>query len=293
LLYVSRSTRTQVIDCASGKVVQTIPDTAGVHGIALAPKLQRGFTSNGQGNSVTVFDLKTFAVLGTVKVGNNPDCILYDASSGKILTFNGHGSNVSVFDASTGFASPQITTIPLPGKPEFAATDEQGHIFVNLEDQSEIAVIDAKTWKVVNVWKLDGGEEPSGLAIDAVHHRLFAGCHNEVMAVVDSQTGKTLATPPIGKGVDACGFDPGTGEAFASCGDGTLTVVKETSPGKFEVTQKVPTHAGARTMGLDPTTHTIYMPTAEMLPAAPATNSSRPARPSPKPDSFMIVVVSH
>jgi DNA-binding beta-propeller fold protein YncE len=177
--------------------------------------------------------------------------------------------------------------IPLDGKPEFAATDGVGRIFVNLEDKSAIAVIDPKELKVVDTWKLEGGDGPSGLAIDAEHHRLFSGCDNELMVIVDSQTGKTLGTVPIGKGVDACGFDPGTGEAFASCGDGTLTVVKEDSTGKFAVQQTVKTRRGARTMALEPATHTIYLPTAEFEEAQAGAR-----RPTPKPGTFMLVVVA-
>jgi len=201
-----------------------------------------------------------------------------------VFAFNGRSNDATVIDA----ASPDgpTTRIELDGKPEFAGTDGQGHVYVNIEHKSEVAKIDVASLKVVNTWKIEGGEEPSGLAVDAANHRVYTGCHNKVMAVLDTETGKTLATLPIGSGVDACAFDAGTGNAFASCGDGTLTVAKETAPGKFEVVQTVRTRAGARTMALDSNTHKAYLPTAEF---------ERPAgggRPAMKPGSFQIMVVS-
>lgn len=287
LLYVTRQSHVQVVSTDTGKVVADIKDTQGVHGVALAPELNRGFSSNGQAGSVTVFDLKTHKELGKVPAGQNPDAIIYDPASKKVLAFNGRSHDVTAFDAAAEpGAGTHPTRIPLDGKPEFAVADGEGRVFVNLEDKSSIVVIDTKAMKVADVWKIEGGEEPSGLALDAAHHRLFAGCGNDVMAVVDTESGKTLGTVPIGKGVDACGFDPGTGEAFASCGDGTLTVIKETSPGKFGVEQTVRTRQGARTMALDPSTHSVYLPTAEFPPAGGQ------GRPAPRPGSFMIVVVS-
>jgi DNA-binding beta-propeller fold protein YncE len=235
-----------------------------------------------------VFDLKTFKELGRVPVGQNPDAIIYDPSSKKVMAFNGRGKDVTVVDpAARPGPAAVVGHVALDGKPEFAVADGEGHVYVNLEDKSAIVQIDSATMKVLATWKIDGGESPSGLAIDPANHHLFAGCDNHVMAVVDSQTGKTLGTVPIGEEVDACGFDPGTGEAFASCGDGTLTVVKESSPGKFEVEQTVHTRTGARTMALDPGAHVIYLPTAEFA-EAPAEGK----RPALKPDSFMLVVVS-
>jgi DNA-binding beta-propeller fold protein YncE len=277
-----------VIDTQSGKVVADLKDTPGVHGVALAPDVNRGFTSNGRADNVSIFDLKTNQPLGNIATGKNPDAIMYDPFSKTILAFNGRSDDVTVIDADAAPGSKAKATIALGGKPELAASDNAGHVYINLENKSEVAVIDTKDWKVTDHWKIEGGEEPSGLALDAEHHRLFAGCGgNNVMAILDTQSGKTLATLPIGKGVDGCGFDPGTGEAFASCGDGTLTVIKETSTGKFEVTQKVETRRGARTMCVDPTTHTIFLPTAEFPPQQP----NEKGRPQPKPDSFMIVVV--
>jgi len=287
LLYVPRQTHTQILNADTGDVVADLKDTPGVHGVALVPEAKRGFTSNGVGNSVTVFDLKTHQVLGKIPAGQKPDAIIYDPGSKKVLAFNGKSNDVTVIDPAADLTAP-TGRIALDGAPEFAAADGKGRVYVNLEDKSSIAVLDIAAMKVSAVWKIEGGEEPSGLAIDVANHRLYSGCHNQVMAVIDTETGKTLATVAIGKGVDACAFDPSTGEAFASCGDGTLTVAKETSSGKFEVVQVVQTRPGARTMALDPTTHTIYLPTAEFPKAAPAKGS----RPVPVAGTFMIVVVS-
>lgn len=288
MLYVPRQSHTQVINAQTGAIVGDLKETPGVHGVALAPDFDRGFTSNGPGKSVTVFDLKTLNVLGTVPAGEGPDAIIYDPGSKKVLAMNGRSRDVTVIDpaAEPGPAA-AIGRVPLDGRPEFAAADGKGRVYVNLEDKSSVAVIDTNSWKVLDVWKIEGGDGPSGLAIDAAKGRLFAGCGNHVMAVLDTHTGKTLATIPIGNGVDACGFDPQTGEAFASCGDGTLTVARETAPEKFEVIQKVQTRPGARTMTLDPTTHTVYLPTAEFDQPTPGQR-----RPPMKPGTFMIVVVS-
>jgi DNA-binding beta-propeller fold protein YncE len=287
LLYVSRQTHTQILRAGSGEVVADLKDTPGVHGVALVPELSRGFTSNGKGNSVTIFNLKTNAVLGTSKTGENPDAILYDPASKKLFTFNGKSQDATVLDPAAEPGAAAVATIPLGDKPEFAQSDGKGHVYVNLEGKSSVVEIDTNAMKVANTWKIEGGDGPSGMAIDVAHHRLFCGCDNEIMAVVDTQTGKTLATVPIGKGVDACGFDPGTGEAFASCGDGTLTVIRETSPGKFEVVQTVKTRPSARTMALDLTTHTIYLPASELEELKPGEK-----RAASKPGSFMIVVVA-
>lgn len=286
-LYVPRQTHMQVIRTDTGELVGDLKDTPGVHGVAIVPDVNRGFTSNGKDGTVTVFDLKTLKIEGTVKAGQNPDAILYDPASKKVLCFNGKSNDATVIDPKAEPAKAAVATIALGGKPELAVSDGKGRVYVNLEDKSAVAVIDMKQMKVTDTWKIEGGEEPSGLAIDTKHHRLFAGCANQVMAVLDAKTGKTLATVPIGKGVDGCAFDLGTGEAFASCGgDGVLTIVKETSAGKFEVVQTVQTQRGTKTLALDPTTHTIYLPTAEFLEAAAG------SRPTIKPDTFMIVVVA-
>lgn len=285
VVYVTRQTHVQVVSTEDGKVVADLGEMRGNHGVALAPEQSRGFVSDGQSNAVVVFDTKTYKEIGKVPTGQNPDAIIYDPGSHKVMAFDGRGKDVTVIDPAAEPGPGAIAGhILLDGKPEFAASDGQGHVYVNLEDKSSVVQIDSASMKVTATWKIDGGEGPSGLAIDPAHHHLFSGCDNKVMAIIDTESGKTLGTVPIGEGVDACGFDPGTGEAFASCGDGTLTVVKEAEGGKFEVEQTVQTRRGARTMALDPSTHTIYLPTAELM------ESGR--RPQAKPDSFMLVVVS-
>jgi DNA-binding beta-propeller fold protein YncE len=289
-LYVSRATRVMVFDADSGAQVGEIPNTEGVHGIAIASELGRGFTSNGRSSTITIFDLKTLKVIDQVKsTGENPDAILYDGASRRVFAFNGRTNNATALDAATG----QVAgTIPLGGKPEFATSDGQGRVFVNLEDKSAIAVIDSKKLSVEKQWPLAPCEEPSGMAIDRAHKRLFAGCGNKMMAVVDFGSGKVTATVPIGEGVDANGFDPGTGLAFSSNGDGTLTVAQGDGHDKYSVVQTVQTQRRARTMALDEKTHTVFLPAADFGPSpSPTTETPRP-RPSMVPGSFVIVVVS-
>ncbi|HLW52308.1 MAG TPA: YncE family protein [Candidatus Angelobacter sp.] len=288
-LFISRGTRVQVVDPAKGTVIAEIPDTAGVHGIALAHDLGKGFTSNGRENTVTVFDLKSLKETSKIKIegGENPDAILYDPASKRVFTFNGRSKNATVIDAENGA---QVLTIPLDGKPEFAASDGKGTVFVNIEDKSELVAIDAKKGAVISTWPLTGCEEPSGLAIDQKHHRLFAGCHNKVMAVVNAEDGKVITTVPIGQGVDANAFDPGTELAFSSNGDGTLTVVHEDSANKFKVVQNAETQRGARTMALDTSTHDVYLVTAEFDEQPPAEGQTRPRR-TMKPGSFTLLVM--
>ncbi|HEY6309126.1 MAG TPA: YncE family protein [Candidatus Angelobacter sp.] len=288
-LFISRATRVQVVDPAKGTVIAEIPDTTGVHGIALAQDLGKGFTSNGRDNSVTVFDLKTLKETAKIKTegGENPDSILYDPASKRVFTFNGRSKNASVIDAEKGTL---VGNIPLDGRPEFAAADGKGKVYVNIEDKSELSQIDAKTASVVNTWPLTGCEEPSGLAMDQKHRRLFSGCHNKVMAVTDADTGKVIATVPIGQGVDANGFDPGTDLAFSSNGDGTLTVVHEDAPDKFTVVQNADTQRGARTMALDTNNHDVYLVTAEIEEKPPAEGQTRPQR-SMKAGTFTLLVM--
>lgn len=288
-LYVSRGTHVLVLDLDSGKTVGDIPDTQGVHGIALAPDLGKGFTSNGREGTVTIFDIKTLAPTGSkVKAGENPDAILYDPASKRVFTFNGRSHDSTAIDAATGKV---LGTIPLDGKPEFAASDAQGEIFVNIEDKSELDAIDPNKLEVKAKWPLAPCTEPSGLSIDRKNRRLFVGCDNKMMAVVDADSGKVLATPAIGQGVDATAFDDATGLAFASCGEGVLTVVKEESPSKFEVAENVPTQRGARTMALDAKTHTVYTVTANFGERPPATADNPHPRPPMVPDSFVVLVV--
>ena len=288
-LYVSHATHVAVIDTKTNTVVGDIPNTLGVHGIALAPKLGRGYTSNGRANTVTVFDLKTLKMLDTVPVqGTNPDAILFDPYSERVFTFNGRSSNATAIDAKTNAV---IGTIPLEGKPEFAVTDLHGKIYVNIEDKSQVKEFDAKTLKVLSTWSLAPGEEPSGLAIDRKHSRLFSVCGNKMMIVLDAKSGKVVASVPTGAGTDAAAFDPGTEFAFASNGEGTLTVVHEDSPGKFSVVENVATQRGSRTMALDDVTHRLYLSGA-LFGATPAPTAERPRpRPSMEPDSFMVLVL--
>jgi len=287
-LYISRSTHVTVIDADSGKPVGDIPDTPGVHGIALAPELGRGFTSNGREGTVTIFDLTTLKPITKVKVGENPDAILFDPMTNRVFTFNGRSNDSTAIDAATGNV---VGKIPLEGKPEFAVSTGTGELFVNLEDKSELLSLDPKDLKVKSRWPLAPCQEPSGLALDARNRRLFAGCDNKMMAVVNADTGKVITTLPIGDGVDANGFDPETGFAFASCGEGVLTVAHEDSPDKFSVVQNVPTKKGARTMAVDPKTHNVFLVTAKFgTPPAPTSTQPHP-RPPILPDSFVVLVV--
>lgn len=289
-LFISRGTHVMVIDANSGKTLGDIPDTPGVHGIALAPEFNRGFTSNGREGTVTIFDLKTLAVITKVKdVGQNPDAILYDPATKRVFTMNGRSHDSTAIDAATGNI---VGKIPLDGKPEFGVSTGAGEIFVNIEDKSELTAIDSQNLKVKSVWPLAPCESPSGLAIDAKNRRLFSGCDNKLMAVTNADTGKVITTLPIGDGVDADRFDPETQLAFASCGEGVLAVVKEESAEKFSVLDSVPTQRGARTMALDPKTHTIYLVTAQFGPPPPPTAEHPNPRPTMLPNSFVVLVLS-
>lgn len=286
-LFISRGTRVDVLDVDSGKIVGTIPDTPGVHGIALAPELGDGFTSNGQAGTVTIFDMKTLQPIGHAQAGQNPDAIVYDPATKRVFTMNGLSKDSTAIDAVTGTV---LATISLGGKPEFATADGAGHIYVNLEDKSEIQQIDSKALVVTATWPLAPCESPSGMAIDAAHRRLLSGCHNKVMAVVDADSGKVVASPPIGLGVDANQFDPGTGFAFSSNGSGTLSVIHEDAPDQFTAVEEVPTQTGARTMTLDPKTHEVFLVTAQFAPPPAATPDNPRPRGGMVPDSFVVLV---
>src|SRR3984957_15163017 len=289
-VYISRGTHVMVLDADSGKSVGDIADTPGVHGIALAPELGRGFTSNGREGTVSIFDLKTLATSSKVKVGDNPDAILYDPATKRVFTFNGRSQDSTAIDATSGKV---LGTIKLDGKPEFAASDGKGGLWVNIEDKSELVSIDPNKLEIKSKWPLAPCTEPSGLSLDKKNRRLFVGCGNKMMAVVDADSGKVLATPAIGEGVDATAFDDETGLAFASCGgDGVLTVVNPESPDKFSVAENVPTQAGARTMALDSKTHNVYVVTAKFGPPPAATADNPHPRRSILPDSFVVLVVS-
>jgi len=284
-LYVSHSSMALVVDLKTGKQVGKIPDTNGIHGIAIATSLNKGFTSNGRDSSVTVFDLKTLETTGKIKVtGKNPDAILYDAFSQKLFTFNGGSSNATVIDPKLNKV---IGTIKLDGKPEFPASDGNGKIYVNIEDKSEISVINAATLKVEKTWSIAPGEEPSGLALDKETHRLFSVCGNKLMVISDAEAGKVVTTLPIGDRCDGVAFDPSLKRAYSSNGDATITVVQEENKDSFKVIETIVTQKGARTIAIDKTTHHLYLPSAEFEPAPEGTR-----RPAMKPGTFVVLEVA-
>jgi hypothetical protein len=282
-LYVSHATHVVVVDIDAGKVVGDIPDTQGVHGIAIAPDLSRGFTRNGRANTVTIFDLKTLKPIGQVATGENPDAIRYESVSGRVFTFNGRSKNSTAIDAKTGTVA---GTIALGGKPEFAVADGKGKVYANIEDTSEIVEVDAVKLMVTKRYSLAPCQDPSGLAIDAKSRRLFSVCGNRLMAVSDPDSGKVVATPAIGAGPDGVAFDPGTGYVFSSNGDGTLTIVQQTGV-KWDVVENIATERGARTIAVDEKTHKVYLPTAKTA-SGPGTGGGRAAY---LPDSFKLLVV--
>jgi YVTN family beta-propeller protein len=288
-LFISRGTHVMVLDLKTDKLAADIPDTPGVHGIAIANDLNRGFISNGRANTATIFDLKTLKVISQVKTGENPDAILYDPASKRVFTFNGRSKDATVIDAKTGEVA---GTIPLGGKPEFSRADGKGMVYANIEDTGEVVEIDSKKMTVTRRFSIKPGEEPSGMGLDVAHHLIYSVCGNKLMTVLDIPTGKVIATVPIGEGTDGAGYDPATGFAFSSNGgDGTLTVVKQTAPGKFEAVETATTQRGARTMTIDPKTHLIYLPTAEFEPAPATAPGGARQRPAMVKDSFVILVV--
>jgi DNA-binding beta-propeller fold protein YncE len=285
-VYVTHGTHVVVLDADSDAVVGDIPDTPGVHGVALAPDLGRGFTSNGKANTVTIFDLKTLMPISTVKSGSaNPDAIYYDAASKRVFVFNGRTANAVAINATDGKVA---GTIAVGGKPEFAAGDDQGHVYVNVEDKSQLLEIDAQKLSVLHRWPLPGCKEPSGLAIDQKNHRLFSVCGNKKMMVVNSDTGKVVATPAIGEDPDAAGFDPETQLVFSSNGEsGDLTVIHEDSADKYTVLDNVPTKKYARTMAIDLKTHNIFLPIANFESTIPKGEEEPPM----KPNTFGVLLV--
>jgi DNA-binding beta-propeller fold protein YncE len=287
-LFLSRGTHATVIDLGRDSVIGDIPNTTGIHGVALAPDLNRGFTSNGRDSSVTIFDYKTLAPITTIKIpAVNPDEILYDPTTKRVFTFNGGTKNATAIDGASGKV---IGNVDLGGSPEAAVVDG-GRIYVDIEDKNEIAVFDPSTLAVQARWDLAPCDGPTGLAIDRGHRRLFAGCGNKTMAIVDMANGKVIATVPVGAGVDGAGFDPGSQNAFTSNGEGTVTVVHEDTPDKYSVVETVPTQRGARTMDVNPLTHRIYTVSADYGPA-PAPTADRP-RPRPPiiPGTFVVIEV--
>ena len=288
-LYVSHGTQVEVLDIDHGSIVGRIPDTQGVHGIAIAADLGRGFTSNGRTSTITIFDLKSLHPIEEVKsTGENPDAIIYDPASRRVFAFNGRSGSATAIDARSGKVA---GSVELGGKPEFAAADGTGQVFVNLEDKSMVVKLDSRKLAVEQKWPLAPCEEPSAMAIDRKNHRLFIGCGNKLMAVVNANSGRVITTLPIGDHVDAAAFDPQTGLAFASNGDGTLTVIHQDSPDRYSVVENAKTQAGARTMALDPKTHDVFLSVAEYGPApAPTAAQPKPKRPL-LPGSFKILVM--
>jgi DNA-binding beta-propeller fold protein YncE len=288
-LFVPRSTHTLIIDADSGKTLGDIPGQKNAHGVAIVPQVGRGFISDGGGEgAIIIFDLKTYAVLGKITAQPDADGIIYDPSVGRVLVVSGDGGTLMSIKPDIDPASGKIEApIDLGGKPEFLATDGNGKAYINLEDKDNVAVVDLKARKVIAHWPVAPGGSPVGMAIDTKTHRLFIGCRKpQKMIVMSTDDGKVIADLPIGAGVDATKVD--AGQAFASCRDGSLAVVGETSPGKFEIVQTVKTPTGARTMGIDTSTHRIYLPTAEFEEPKPGATG----RPAMKPGSFMIVVVA-
>jgi len=282
-LYVARANRVQIVDVEQGKLLSEIEKTPGVHGVALAPKHDKGFVSNGGDSTVTVFDLKTLKETARVKVGNRPDAIIYDPATDRVFTFNAGSRDATAIDAASNAVA---GTVKLGDKPESAVADEKGMIYVNLENKSEIAAFDAKALEVKNTWPLGEGKRAVGLAMDRAKRRLFSTCGNEKMVVLNADDGKVVATLPIGRGTDAAAFDPGTGLAFSSNGEGTLTVVEE-KDGQYRVVESVKTQPSARTMALDPKTHRIYLAAATMKKA----EAGQKGRPGMEPNSFVVLVV--
>jgi YVTN family beta-propeller protein len=288
-LYVSHGSTTEVVDTTTDKLIGTIPDTNGVHGIAVANDLGRGYTSDGTDNDVTVFDLKTLKVLSKVKTGTNPDAIIYEPVSKRVLTFNGRSNDSTVFDAKTGEVV--AASIPVGGKPEFAQIDGKGHVYFNIEDKSEIGEIDAKNATLTKHYSIAPCDGPSGLAINPKNNNLYSVCGNKLMVISDPSAGKVIGTAAIGQGPDGVAFDDGY--AFSSNGrDGNITMVGETSPGKFEAVATIPTLPQARTVASDQKAHKLYLPAAEFGPAPPPpAGGGRAPRPQALPDSFEVLVV--
>ena len=280
-LYVSHATRVNILDQQSGDSVGVIPNTAGVHGIAFVESLGKGFTSNGRSNDVTVFNLATAAVLQQIPTGQNPDAIMYDPFSKKIITCNGRSHDLSIIDPSTGKLT---ATVTLDGKPETAVSDNAGRIFVNIEDKNKITVVDIRNNSVVASWPLPA-ERPTGLAIDNKTHRLFAGCDKQLV-VIDAVSGAIVTQFPIGEGCDGVGFDDGLGLVFASCGEGKLTIIKELDASSFRLIDNVPTKRSARTLAVDSRIHAVYLPAADTEKAAAG------ERPKTIPGTFQVLVVT-
>jgi DNA-binding beta-propeller fold protein YncE len=275
-LYIARQNRLMVVDEDSGKLLGEVPDVHGAHGTAIVEKTGHGFVTSSEDKSVVMFDLKTFKVLGRIPAAEDADAALFDAPSNRVFTLNGDAHSSTVIDPRSGTL---ITNIDLGGKPEYGVSAGDGKVYVNLNDISEIVEIDAKTATIGRRWSTAPCKQPTPLAIDKVHHRLFSGCRSGVMAISDYKAGKVVATVPIGTGVDGDGYDPATGNAFASNADGTLTVIHQDSPDQYHVLQTVTTPVGSRNMGLDPTNHRLYVVSAKFGPAPAGGKEKKPVLP--------------
>ena len=285
-LYLTHGNQVEVLNADTHEKIGVIKDTKGVHGVTVVPKTGRGFTTNGRTDSVSIFDTKTFQTIGSLKTGKKPDAVFYDAFSDRVFVFNNGGNSATVIDATTNTVA---GTIELGGAPEAGVSDGKGTIFVNIEDKNEVVAFDAKALTVKNRWSLDGGEEPTGLAFDVKNHRLFSVCHNKLMVILDSETGKVIAKMPIGERVDGAVFDAENKVAISSNGEGTLTIVKEKTPNDFVVAETVKTEVGARTIALDSKTHHVFVITAQFGEKPAPTPENKNPRPKVLPNSFMVL----
>ncbi|MBV9866256.1 MAG: YncE family protein [Abitibacteriaceae bacterium] len=285
-LYIARSTHVTVLNIDTGEVAGDIPDTPGVHGVAVDDKAGRGFTSNGRNNSVTIFDLNTLKKISDVEVGQGPDAIIFDPATERVFTFNGRGQSSTAIDATTGKV---VGTVPLGGRPEFAVSDGAGHIYNNLEDKSAVVSIDTKNLKVDNTWPIAPGDGPSGIAMDIKNRRVFSVCSNQKLTVLNADNGKLVASPTIGNGPDACAFDAANNLVFSPNGqDGTVTILQEVTPDQYNVVSTLTTQKSARTMALDSTTHHIFTVAADTVPPAPGATQQRGRR-QYVPGSFVVL----
>lgn len=282
-IYVSHATQVNVLDKTTGDSVTVFEGTTGVHGIVFAKEFNKGFISNGILNNLFVFDATTNKIIDSIPTGKKPDAMCYDPFSKRLIVGNGKSKNATIIDAATNKV---LATIPLNGKPEASVSDEKGKVFINIEDRNEIAVIDIKALKLIKRYNLKDGEEPAGLAIDNKKHVLFSTCGNQKMFIIDANTGKEISVLPIGAHCDGAAFDSKSGNAFASNGDGTLTVVHQNKAGKYEVVENAISKQSARTIAVDPKTGLVYLPAAEF---APQTNPQE--RPEMKQGSFQVLVM--
>ncbi len=290
ILYIARLNRIMLVDARSGKLVNEITGLTHAHGIAFDDQGKVGYISDGGAGTILVFDRAGYKILATIKAGKNPDAVLFEPTRRRVFAFNGGSHDATVIDAATNSV---IATIPLPGRPEFSVTDGAGTVFVNIEDSSVVLRLDAATLKTTATWSLAPGETPSGLAIDTAGHRLFSVCDNSKMVILDSLTGKVIATPAIGEGADAVAFDPVHQLAFSSNGEsGTMTVVRAAAPSGYDTIQTLSTTLGARTMTVDPSSGTVYTVSAALGPKPPASPSNPKRRPAILPDSFVVLAYS-